>query len=259
MVRVPEGVRPGPGEALVSELWGVDAPVPSVDQAAAARPVAGWQIDCPPGATRWRLVEFGPLLLAPLHRTDTLDYSVVLEGMVDLLLDDGREVRLTAGDGVVIPGLVHGWRTGEAGCRKLLVMTGLARPGPEQPGNTDAGQTPAQAALLAASAYIQAINEGRYEDLGDLFSPDAQWFGYGREPQRGRPAIAAYYQEFLSRIKPTIRAGTMVADGSRCVVELEHLDQSTGRFIRGPVDHFTVDSTGQICRFVVYAAPEQFD
>jgi mannose-6-phosphate isomerase-like protein (cupin superfamily) len=44
-----------------------------------------------------------------IHRTRTVDYVVVLEGEIDLLLDDG-DVRLKAGDVVVQQGTNHAWR-----------------------------------------------------------------------------------------------------------------------------------------------------
>jgi hypothetical protein len=43
-----------------------------------------------------------------IHRTRTIDYVIVLEGEIDLLLDDG-EVRLAAGDVVVQRGTNHAW------------------------------------------------------------------------------------------------------------------------------------------------------
>src|SRR5262247_1743982 len=43
-----------------------------------------------------------------IHRTRSLDYVVVLEGEIDLLLDDG-DVRMKAGDVVVQQGTNHAW------------------------------------------------------------------------------------------------------------------------------------------------------
>ena len=58
-----------------------------------------------------------------MHRTESIDYAVVLSGNVVLLLDDS-EVHLTAGDVVVQRGTVHAWtnRTDEV-CRLAFVLT----------------------------------------------------------------------------------------------------------------------------------------
>jgi mannose-6-phosphate isomerase-like protein (cupin superfamily) len=45
-----------------------------------------------------------------MHTTDTVDIDVVISGEVDLELDDGSEVHLTAGDCVIQNGTRHAWR-----------------------------------------------------------------------------------------------------------------------------------------------------
>jgi hypothetical protein len=45
-----------------------------------------------------------------MHRTDTVDYVIVLDGEVTLELGDGAQTRLTAGDTVVQLGSRHAWR-----------------------------------------------------------------------------------------------------------------------------------------------------
>ncbi|PWY90703.1 hypothetical protein BO70DRAFT_367957 [Aspergillus heteromorphus CBS 117.55] len=48
-----------------------------------------------------------------MHRTLSLDYGVVIEGEVELLLDSGERRRLGRGDVVVQRGTMHAWRNGE--------------------------------------------------------------------------------------------------------------------------------------------------
>lgn len=57
-----------------------------------------------------------------MHRTETLDYAVVLEGEITLLLDDS-EVHLAAGDVVIQRGTNHAWsnRSGKP-VRMLYVL-----------------------------------------------------------------------------------------------------------------------------------------
>ena len=63
-----------------------------------------------------------------IHRTRSLDYVVVLEGEIDLLLDD-RDVRLSAGDVIVQQATNHAWiNRGTATCRLAMVFIDAAEP-----------------------------------------------------------------------------------------------------------------------------------
>jgi quercetin dioxygenase-like cupin family protein len=76
------------------------------------------------GATRWTMAEFKPETQGVWHRTDTLDYDVVIQGQVTLLLEAG-EVVLGVGDSVMIPGVTHCWRGGPEGATMAVVLMGL--------------------------------------------------------------------------------------------------------------------------------------
>jgi mannose-6-phosphate isomerase-like protein (cupin superfamily) len=57
-----------------------------------------------------------------MHRTESVDYGVVMEGEVTLVLDEG-EVRLRAGSVVVQRGTNHAWANRSGGpCRMLFVL-----------------------------------------------------------------------------------------------------------------------------------------
>jgi mannose-6-phosphate isomerase-like protein (cupin superfamily) len=63
-----------------------------------------------------------------IHRTRSVDYVVVLEGEIDLLLDD-RDLRLKAGDVVVQQGTNHAWiNRGSATCRLAMVFVDAEEP-----------------------------------------------------------------------------------------------------------------------------------
>jgi mannose-6-phosphate isomerase-like protein (cupin superfamily) len=68
----------------------------------------------PPRGTKIRINEFAPGhldergLQSPVHRTASVDYGIVLEGEITLILDDS-EVTLRAGDIVVQRGTDHAW------------------------------------------------------------------------------------------------------------------------------------------------------
>lgn len=57
-----------------------------------------------------------------MHRTETIDYAVVLDGEIVLLLDD-QDVHLRAGDVVIQRGTNHAWSNrSDKPCRMLYVL-----------------------------------------------------------------------------------------------------------------------------------------
>ncbi|HJY75242.1 MAG TPA: cupin domain-containing protein [Burkholderiales bacterium] len=59
---------------------------------------------------------------AGMHRTRSVDYAVVMEGEIDMILDDG-EVHLAAGDVLVQQGTDHAWvNRGARSCRIAFVL-----------------------------------------------------------------------------------------------------------------------------------------
>lgn len=56
-----------------------------------------------------------------MHRTETVDYAVVLEGEITLLLDEG-EVMLKAGDVVIQRGTNHAWRNHTSKPTRMLYV-----------------------------------------------------------------------------------------------------------------------------------------
>ena len=63
-----------------------------------------------PGGTVLRVVDIGPGGISPMHRTVSLDYGVVLEGTIELVLDSGETRILERGDICVQRGTMHQWR-----------------------------------------------------------------------------------------------------------------------------------------------------
>jgi quercetin dioxygenase-like cupin family protein len=65
----------------------------------------------------FRIVCYGPGVTPRNHRTDSIDYAVVMSGEIDMELDDGVVVHLKAGDVLVQRGTVHNWvNNGKAPC-----------------------------------------------------------------------------------------------------------------------------------------------
>jgi quercetin dioxygenase-like cupin family protein len=54
-------------------------------------------------------VRYQPGVAARNHRTDSIDYAVVISGAIEMELDDGVVVKLKAGDVLVQRGTMHNW------------------------------------------------------------------------------------------------------------------------------------------------------
>jgi quercetin dioxygenase-like cupin family protein len=61
-----------------------------------------------PNGTVFRVIEFAPGVAPRNHRTDSIDYIVVMSGEIDMELDD-TVVHLRAGDVMVQRGTIHNW------------------------------------------------------------------------------------------------------------------------------------------------------
>jgi quercetin dioxygenase-like cupin family protein len=76
-----------------------------------------------PGGTVFRIVEFGPGNAKRVHRTDSIDYGVVMSGEIDMELEEGEFVHLKAGDVFVQRGTIHNWvNSGSAPCTIAFVL-----------------------------------------------------------------------------------------------------------------------------------------
>jgi quercetin dioxygenase-like cupin family protein len=62
-----------------------------------------------PGGTVFRIGELPPGVRSPMHRTNSVDYGIVMEGQLDMEVDGGEVVHLKAGDVVVQRGTNHAW------------------------------------------------------------------------------------------------------------------------------------------------------
>jgi len=75
-----------------------------------------------PDGTIFRVVEYQPGVAPRMHRTETIDYAVVISGEIEMRLDIGT-VRLRAGDVLVQQATIHDWiNTGREPCRVAFVL-----------------------------------------------------------------------------------------------------------------------------------------
>jgi len=103
---VAGNVRPLREGASATVIWSTQGfPVDNTEMLdGAQRPVATSHAD----GTVFRVIEYAPGVAPRNHRTDSIDYAVVLSGSIDMVLD-GTTVRLKAGDVLVQRGTIHDW------------------------------------------------------------------------------------------------------------------------------------------------------
>lgn len=95
--------RPG---ATACVVWTTEGfPVDNTDEEDAGLRKTGTTLD---NGTVFRILELAPGVTPRNHRTDSIDYAVVMSGEVDMQLDDTK-VRLKAGDVLVQRGTIHNW------------------------------------------------------------------------------------------------------------------------------------------------------
>jgi len=96
---------PRPG-AEFSVIWTTEGfPISNEGSADPSHKKIGTTID---KGTVFRVVSFGPGVAPRNHRTDSIDYAVVIAGEIDMELDIGS-VHLKAGDVLVQRGTIHNW------------------------------------------------------------------------------------------------------------------------------------------------------
>jgi quercetin dioxygenase-like cupin family protein len=104
---VPEPSRRLPG--LQSALLWVTDEVPADYRGEEDPSTRKLGIAPPAGGTRFSMLEIQPGNQHYMHRTDTIDYVVCIDGPIDMDLDGGEVVTLQAGDALVQRGTNHSW------------------------------------------------------------------------------------------------------------------------------------------------------
>jgi mannose-6-phosphate isomerase-like protein (cupin superfamily) len=141
-----------PGGNAVTMLW-VTAESPADVAGRADRAETKVGVPPPPAGSIFRIVDFAPAAGAPpvdhhamligmgidpatqgymrhphTHRTRSVDYAIVLEGEIDMLMDD-TEVHVQAGDVLVQQGTNHAWvNNGTRPCRIAFVLIDAKEP-----------------------------------------------------------------------------------------------------------------------------------
>ncbi|KAF5007094.1 hypothetical protein FDECE_6560 [Fusarium decemcellulare] len=80
---------------------------------------------CPPKGAIFCMTQIQPGGSAPMHRTLSLDYCVVMSGEIVLALDGGEEKTVRAGEVIVQQGVNHRWiNKGDVPCQMIFTMIG---------------------------------------------------------------------------------------------------------------------------------------
>lgn len=114
-------VKRRPSGLVSTLLWTTDE---SPADAARRDDRAAREIGIPPPerGSIFRVVDFPPGAKGEMHRTRSIDYAVVIEGEIDMLLPD-REVHLRAGDALVQQATDHAWENrGKGNCRIAFIL-----------------------------------------------------------------------------------------------------------------------------------------
>lgn len=77
-----------------------------------------------PNGTVCRTVDFPPGYTSPMHRTQSCDFGVVIEGDIELILDSGETRQMKKGDVAVQRGTNHAWKNAgkDTWARMLYVL-----------------------------------------------------------------------------------------------------------------------------------------
>jgi hypothetical protein len=81
-----------------------------------------------PGGSICRFVDIAPMTDSPMHRTQSLDYGIVIEGEVEIVLDGGEKKIMKRGDVCVQRGTNHAWNNRTEHWARLCFILLEAKP-----------------------------------------------------------------------------------------------------------------------------------
>jgi len=110
------------GDAAMATIWTTsNVPANCNDQTDGRNRDAGTTLK---GGSVMRIVDMLPGTSSPMHRSDSIDYGIVLSGKIELELDNGA-VKTVGPHGIIVQqGTIHKWRNPSKTnrCRILFVL-----------------------------------------------------------------------------------------------------------------------------------------
>lgn len=145
-------------------------------------------IQPPPNGSAFRVVDFPPNCPGFMHRTDTVDIAICMQGEIDMELDDGVTVHMAANDILVQNGTIHSWlNRGTETCRIAFALLDAKSPGDDLSGpgpqslEPVAPLPPGKEPILPPIRRIVTTHdaEGKAVIMHDGLAPQRVW----REPR----------------------------------------------------------------------------
>ncbi len=120
-------------------------------------------------------------------------------------------------------------------------------------------------ACAVGKKYIEAVQRKDFDTVVSLFAADAE-FSTPTGPVLHGAEIGKFYKTTVASTQNLIvRAQSFVGSGAECYFEIwtkskKNADgiwvpDADGEFIRGAIDHFTLDANGKVTRLVAFPAP----
>jgi len=110
------------GDAAMSTLWTTaSVPADCNDTIDGAKRDAGTTLK---GGSVIRIVDMLPGASSPLHRTDSIDYGIIISGEIELELENKVSKKIGAGEIIIQRGTLHKWRNPSETeiCRIVFVL-----------------------------------------------------------------------------------------------------------------------------------------
>jgi quercetin dioxygenase-like cupin family protein len=111
------------GDAAMATIWTTNTvPADLNDETDGRERDAGTTLK---GGSVIRVVDMLPNSSSPMHRTNSIDYGIVISGKIELELDNEVFKTIEAGGIIVQRGTIHKWRnpSSEEVCRIVFVLT----------------------------------------------------------------------------------------------------------------------------------------
>jgi len=109
------------GDAAMLTIWTTETvPADNNDETEGRDRPAGTTLN---GGSVIRIVDMLPRAQSPMHRTNSIDYGIVLKGEIELELEDGVKKTVREGGVIVQRGTNHLWRnTTDEVCRIAFIL-----------------------------------------------------------------------------------------------------------------------------------------